>query len=121
MEMGRAPQHSFAKHARTVFHAGLLLRGAIESTRSAAAAPGNVIVIQSALLTFTQIGFIRSAFLFAHIGEHFAIPASRVINDELLISRLFEFLDLPFEVFPALLELSHLPVGVMNLKPDDRI
>ena len=89
-----------------------------QGTRSAAAAPDNVIVIQDLLLTFTYVGVIRSAFLFPHIGEHFAIPPSRVVNDELVISRQFEFLNLGCEVFSELIELFHLSVGRMNLKPD---
>jgi hypothetical protein len=87
---------------------------------SVAATPGNVVVIEGLLITSIQIGLVRTAFLFAHIGKHFAIPPRRLVDDELPVSQLLKFLDLLFEVLPALLKFLNFSVGPMQMMSDER-
>src|ERR1700677_2321471 len=82
---------------------------------SVAASPGSKVVIQGLLYTLVHLDLVSSTLLFAQIGEHFAISMRGLVNNQLRVARLFEFLDLPFQFFPELLELLHLSIRGLKI------
>ena len=91
-----------------------------QDAASGAAAPDVMVVIQGLLFASSHTCVMRSPFFFQHVGDHLAISPSHLVEDNLRISCLLEFLYLSCEVLSALLEVFHVRVGGMNLKPYTR-
>lgn len=82
---------------------------------SVAASPGNEVIVEGLLFGAGNIGFVRAAFLFSHVGEHFAISPRFLVDHELPVAQLFELCDSFFQLFFVSLEFFQLPVGGMNM------
>src|SRR5258708_5470711 len=61
-----------------------------QTRRSAATPPRNVVVIEGLLLASSHLGLVRAASIFAHVGQHFAIPSRCPVDFQLPLAKLFE-------------------------------
>ena len=74
-----------------------------QDAASGAAAPDVMVVIQGLLFASSHTCVMRSPFFFQHVGDHLAISPSHLVEDNLRISCLLEFLYLSCEVLSVLL------------------
>jgi hypothetical protein len=86
-----------------------------QTRQSAATPPRNIVIIEGLLLASSHLGLVRTAFVFEHVGKHFTIPSRCLVDFQLPLSELFEFLKLRCELLSALLQILYLPVEDMQL------